>query len=230
MQKQEIIRLESVEKNYSMGDIVVKALDGINLSIKKGDFIAIIGPSGSGKSTMMNMIGALDIPSRGSIFLENKNIAKLHESELAQIRGRKIGFVFQSFNLIPTLTAKENVAMPMLFQGVSKIERLKKAEEILKMVGLGDRMDHLPNELSGGQKQRVAIARSLANNPEVILADEPTGNLDSKTGEEIMNLFIGLNKKDKTIIIVTHNPEIADRAQKVLKMKDGRIENAKHKK
>ena len=230
MQTQEIIKLESIEKDYSIGNTIVKALAGINLSIKKGEFIAIIGPSGSGKSTMMNMIGALDIPTKGRIFLDNKNIAHLTESELAQIRGRKIGFVFQNFNLIPTLTAKENVALPMLFQGAYKEERLKKAGEILEIVGLSDRAEHLPNELSGGERQRVAIARALANNPELILADEPTGNLDSKTGKEIINLFLKLNKKGKTIILVTHNQEIASQAHKILKMKDGRIENAKNKK
>ncbi len=230
MQKQEIIKLESIEKDYSIGNTIVKALAGINLSIKKGEFIAIIGPSGSGKSTIMNMIGALDIPTKGRIFLDNKNIAHLTESELAQIRGRKIGFVFQNFNLIPTLTAKENVALPMLFQGKNKKERLKKSEEILEIVGLSERAEHLPNELSGGERQRVAIARALANNPELILADEPTGNLDSKTGKEIINLFLKLNKKGKTIILVTHNQEIASQAHKILKMKDGRIENAKTRK
>ncbi len=221
----EIIALENVKKEYVIGDSIVKALAGINTRIKQGEFIAIVGPSGSGKSTMMNMIGALDIPTEGKIYLDNRNIAAMHESDLAQIRGKKIGFIFQNFNLIPTLTAKENVALPMLFQGIGKAERLERAEELLNKVGLGNRMEHYPNELSGGQRQRVSIARALANNPEVILADEPTGNLDTKTGEEILNLFLELNKEGTTIIIVTHELSIARKAQKVLKMKDGRFEN-----
>jgi len=220
-EQKEIIRLEKIEKDYEIGEGVVRALAGVSLSVKKGEFIAIIGPSGSGKSTMMNMVGALDIPTEGNIYLDNQNIAHLHESDLAQIRGRKIGFVFQNFNLIPTLTAKENVALPMLFQGIDQEERLAKAEELLKRVGLGDRMEHYPNELSGGQRQRVAIARALANNPEVILADEPTGNLDTKTGEEIMNLFLQLHKEGTTIIVVTHDSNIANHTQKILKMRDG---------
>ena len=224
MMKQEqnsVIRLDKVEKDYQIGESLVRALAGVSLNVQRGEFIAIVGPSGSGKSTMMNMVGALDIPTEGGIYLDNQNIAHLHESDLAQIRGRKIGFVFQSFNLIPTLTAKHNVALPMLFQGVNETERVAKAEELLKRVGLGDRMDHYPNELSGGQRQRVAIARALANNPEVILADEPTGNLDTKTGGEIMNLFMQLHKEGTTIIVVTHDPNIANHAQKILKMKDG---------
>jgi len=216
-----VIRLDKVEKDYQIGESLVRALAGVSLNVQRGEFIAIVGPSGSGKSTMMNMVGALDIPTEGGIYLDNQNIAHLHESDLAQIRGRKIGFVFQSFNLIPTLTAKHNVALPMLFQGVNETERVAKAEELLKRVGLGDRMDHYPNELSGGQRQRVAIARALANNPEVILADEPTGNLDTKTGGEIMNLFMQLHKEGTTIIVVTHDPNIANHAQKILKMKDG---------
>ena len=208
-----------------MGENTVKALDGINVEINNGDFIAIVGPSGSGKSTMMNMVGALDLPSEGEIFIDEKNIAKLHESDLAQIRGKKIGFVFQQFNLIPTLTALENVALPMVFQNVEKLDRINIAGELLKKVGLESRMNHLPSELSGGQKQRVAIARALANNPDVILADEPTGNLDSKSGKEILEMFIQLNKEGKTIIIVTHDLNVASHAKKVLKMRDGRIEN-----
>jgi putative ABC transport system ATP-binding protein len=234
MEKETIIQLDNVCKYYQMGDSLVKALDGVDVKIQKGDFVVIIGPSGSGKSTMMNMVGALDLATIGEIYLDGQDIEHLEESELAQIRGRKIGFVFQTFNLIPTLTALENVTLPMIFQGMKKEERIERAESILKQVGLQDRMTHLPNELSGGQRQRVAIARALANDPEVILADEPTGNLDSKTGEEIMNLFKELNKQGKTIILVTHDLNLVDYAQKVLKMKDGRLEyvqrtNVKHK-
>jgi putative ABC transport system ATP-binding protein len=225
--KKPIIKLENVEKVYHVGESAVNALSGVNVEINKGEFVAIIGPSGSGKSTMMNMVGALDVPSLGKVLLDGTDISKLHESELAQIRGKKIGFVFQTFHLIPTLTAKENVALPMMFQMVDSERRIKKAEEILKKVGLGNRMEHLPNELSGGQKQRIAIARALVNNPEVILADEPTGNLDSKTGKEIMDIFNNLNKEGRTIIIVTHDKDIARKASKVLKIVDGRIYNGK---
>jgi putative ABC transport system ATP-binding protein len=222
--EEEIIRLENVCKHYKMGDSVVKALDGVDVKINKGDFVVIIGPSGSGKSTMMNMVGALDLSTEGEIYLEGQDIEHLEESELAQIRGSKIGFVFQTFNLIPTLTAIENIALPMVFHGVEKEERIERAEKILAMVGLTDRKNHFPNELSGGQRQRVAIGRSLANNPDVILADEPTGNLDSKTGLEIMELFKELNKKGKTIILVTHDLNMVGYAQKVLKMRDGKLE------
>jgi len=219
-----IIELKNLSKHYEMGENIVKALDGIDVKIKKGDFIAIVGPSGSGKSTMMNMIGALDLATKGEIFLEDENIENLEESELAQIRGRKIGFVFQTFNLIPTLTALENVMLPMTFQEVDREEKLERAEKILKKVGLEHRKNHFPNELSGGEMQRVAIARALANNPEVILADEPTGNLDSKTGKEIMKIFTDLNKKGKTIILVTHDLDLTKYATKVLKLRDGKIE------
>ena len=220
---QEIIRLNNVHKDYFMGGSVIRALDGVSTSIKKGDFVAIMGPSGSGKSTMMNMVGALDLATKGEIFLDGKDIEHLSESELAQIRGKKIGFVFQTFNLIPTMTALENVMLPMFFQGVSQDERRERAEKLMKKVNLFDRMEHLPSELSGGQRQRVAIARALANDPEVILADEPTGNLDSKTGREILEMFVKLNKEGKTIIIVTHDMEVAGHARKILKMKDGKL-------
>jgi len=223
MKQENIIQLKNVCKNYQMGDSIVKAVCDASLEIKKGDFVAIIGPSGSGKSTMMNLVGALDISTRGDIYLDNLNIEHLHESDLAQIRGRKIGFVFQTFNLIPTLTALENVMLPMIFQNVSRNERLEKATELLKKVKLSHRINHLPSELSGGERQRVAIARALANNPEVILADEPTGNLDSKTGEEIIKMFIQLNKEGRTIIVVTHDLEIAKHASHVIKLKDGII-------
>jgi len=218
-----IIQLKDISKTYKMGDSEVHALQDVDLKIGRGDFLAIVGPSGSGKSTMMNLVGALDFASKGDIFLDEQNIEHMEESDLANVRGRKIGFVFQTFNLIPTLTAIENIAIPMIFQEINKEERVKKAEEILSQVKLTHRMNHFPNELSGGERQRVAIGRALANDPEVILADEPTGNLDSKTGHEIMNLFSELNKKGKTIIIVTHDVDLKKYAQKVLKIKDGRI-------
>ena len=219
-----IIELKNLAKHYEMGENIVKALDGIDVKVKKGDFIAIVGPSGSGKSTMMNMIGALDLATEGEIFLDDEDIENLEESELAQIRGRKIGFVFQTFNLIPTLTAMENVMLPMTFQGLGREEKLERAEKILKKVGLEHRKNHFPNELSGGEMQRVAISRALANDPEVILADEPTGNLDTKTGKEIMKIFTDLNKRGKTIIFVTHDLDLTKYATKVLKLRDGKID------
>ena len=221
---QEIIKLQNVHKEYEMGNTKIHAVEDISLNIKQGDFIAIVGPSGSGKSTMMNLVGALDLATQGNIFLDGLNIEHLEESELAQIRGKKIGFVFQTFNLIPTQTALENVALPMLFQEIPREERIEKAKELLEKVKLSHRINHLPNELSGGERQRVAIARALANDPEVLLADEPTGNLDSKTGEEIINLFGKLNKEGKTIIMVTHDLDLAKKhANKIIKLKDGRI-------
>lgn len=221
----EIINLKGVAKHYKMGENIVKALDGIDIKINKGDFVAIMGPSGSGKSTGMNLVGSLDLPTKGAIYLDGKDISNMHESDLAQIRGRKIGFIFQSFNLIPNLTAKENIMLPMLFQNVDKLDREKRAEELLKLVDLTDREDHYPNQLSGGQQQRVAIARSLANDPEVILADEPTGNLDTKTGENVMKFLNKLNNEGKTIIMVTHDPDKAQRhARIVYWLKDGKIE------
>jgi len=225
--KQNIIELKNVAKHYEMGHDLVKALDGIDVKINQGDFVAIVGPSGSGKSTMMNMVGALDLPTKGVVYLDGEDITCFEESHLAQIRGNKIGFVFQTFNLIPTLTAAENIALPMIFQGIGKEERVERVEKILKDVNLIHRKNHLPSELSGGERQRVAIGRALANNPEVILADEPTGNLDSKTGLEIMNLFKQLNKKGKTIILVTHDLNLIKYASKVLKIRDGKLENRK---
>lgn len=223
-EKDNIIQLKNVCKYYEMGDSKIEAACHINLDIKKGDFIVIAGPSGSGKSTMMNLIGALDLATEGDIFLDNLDIEHLSESELAQIRGRKIGFIFQTFNLVPTLTALENVMLPMIFQGVSRAAREEKAKKLLEKMGLGKRLKHLPNELSGGERQRVAIARALANDPEVILADEPTGNLDSKRSEELAQLFLKLNKEEgKTIILVTHNLELAKHAHKIYHLKDGRI-------
>jgi putative ABC transport system ATP-binding protein len=219
-----IIELKDVWKIYQMGDVQVVALSGLNLAVKKGEFVSIMGPSGSGKSTAMNMVGCLDIPSKGSIFLDGKDISKLRESDLAQIRGRKIGFIFQQFNLIPTLTALENVMLPMIFQNIPKDERVEKAKKLLQLVDLGERMDHKPNELSGGQQQRVAIARSLSNSPEVILADEPTGNLDSKTGSTVMDFLRKLHEDEgKTIIMVTHDEDVAKNADRIEYLKDGKI-------
>ena len=228
--KNRVIELKNVSKHYFMGDNVVKAIDGVDIIIERGDFVAIMGPSGSGKSTGMNLTGSLDLATHGEIFLDGQYIEHLEESELAQIRGKKIGFIFQQFNLIPNLTAKGNVMLPMLFQGIEREQREERAEKLLQMVDLGDRMDHYPNQLSGGQQQRVAIARSLANDPEVILADEPTGNIDSKTETKIMDFLIKLNKEGKTIIIVTHAPEIAEKyARTVYWLKDGKIEKVTRK-
>ena len=222
--KKTLIKLENVWKIYKMGDVNVNALQGMSLDVNEGEFFAIIGPSGSGKSTAVNMIGCLDVPTKGRIFLENHDISKLSESELAQIRGRKIGFIFQQFNLVQTLTAIENVMLPMIFQGIPEAARLKKAKELLELVELGDRMEHRPSELSGGQQQRVAIARSLANNPEVILADEPTGNLDSKTGANVLDFLEKLHRKErKTIIMVTHDQNLARVAERTEFLKDGKI-------
>lgn len=229
--KEPLIRLENVTKHYRMGESVVKAVDGISIDIFKGEFVAIMGPSGSGKSTAMNLVGSLDLATKGKIYLNGQDIEKFAESELAQLRGKKIGFIFQSFNLIPNLTAKENIMLPMIFQGVPLENRERKATELLKMVELDNREDHYPNQLSGGQQQRVAIARALANNPEIILADEPTGNLDTKTGEHVMRLLSKLNSEGKTIILITHAPEIATKhANKVYWLKDGKIEKITSKK
>ena len=205
----QIIKLQDVWKTYKMGNIEVNALQGLELDVKEGEFLAIMGPSGSGKSTAVNMIGCLDVPTKGKITLEQHDISKLSESELAQIRGRKIGFIFQQFNLIPTLTALENVMLPMIFQGVDEEKRKERAAMLLGLVELGDRTNHKPTELSGGQQQRVAIARALANNPDVIIADEPTGNLDSKTGAIVLDFLQKLHKKEqKTIVMVTHDASL----------------------
>ena len=221
-----IIELKGVWKTYWMGDNAVHALRGVDLEVHKGEFLAIMGPSGSGKSTCMNMVGALDIPTKGKVYLEGKDISKMSESKLAQIRGRTIGFIFQQFNLINTLTAAENVTLPLLFQGVPNEERMKRAKEVLTMVDLADRMDHRPNELSGGQQQRVAIARALATQPDIILADEPTGNLDSKTGSTVMDFLKKLHKeKGTTIIMVTHDKSTAKHADRVEVLRDGQLEN-----
>jgi len=221
--KQDIIRLEKVHRDYIMGNTRIHAVEDINLDIHRGEFVAIVGPSGSGKSTMMNLVGALDFATTGDIYLDNVDIEHLHESDLAQLRGSKIGFIFQTFNLIPTLTALENVMLPMVFQGIEKEERIERATKILNRLNMSPRLNHLPGELSGGERQRVAIARALANDPEVILADEPTGNLDSKTGEEVVKIFEELNKEGKTIIMVTHDLSMAKHADKVYRLKDGMI-------
>ena len=218
-----IINLKDVWKIYKMGKVEVPALRGLNLSIDKGEFVSIMGPSGSGKSTAMNMIGCLDIPTRGHIHLDGKDISKLSESNLAQIRGKKIGFIFQQFNLLNSLTAIENVMLPMTFQGLSEAIRKERAKKLLAMVDLKKRLNHRPTEMSGGQQQRVAIARALANNPEVILADEPTGNLDSKTGSSVIEFLKKLNKEGKTIVLVTHDPNLAKHAKRSEYLKDGQI-------
>jgi len=219
-----IIKLENVWKIYQMGEVQVEALRGLNLSIRKGEFLSVMGPSGSGKSTAVNMIGALDTPSRGRVFLKEHDISHLSESELAQIRGKIIGFIFQQFNLINTLSALENVMLPMMFQEVDREKRINRAKDLLKKVELGDRIYHRPSELSGGQQQRVAIARSLANDPEVILADEPTGNLDSQTGHNVIDFLKKMHKEEgKTIVMVTHDAYVSKAAQRVEYLKDGKI-------
>ncbi|MEK6924892.1 MAG: ABC transporter ATP-binding protein [Nanoarchaeota archaeon] len=226
-----LITLEGVTKYYHMGDSVVKAVDGIDVVVEKGDFVAIMGPSGSGKSTAMNLVGSLDLATNGRILLDGVDIEKFEESELAQVRGKKIGFIFQSFNLIPNLTAKENVMLPMLFQKVPLEEREARGRQLLRLVELDTRMDHYPNQLSGGQQQRVAIARALANDPEIILADEPTGNLDTRTGEHVMDMLTKLNNQGKTIILITHSPEVAmDHAKRIYWLKDGKVEKVTIKK
>ncbi|HSU72671.1 MAG TPA: ABC transporter ATP-binding protein [Candidatus Binatia bacterium] len=223
MKRKVVIELKDVWKTYHMGDVRVHALQGLNLDILEGEFVSIVGPSGSGKSTSMNMIGCLDIPTKGHIYLYGKDIAHLRESDLAQVRGRRIGFVFQKFNLIPTLTAWENVALPMMFQNVTREDAEKRARELLAKVGLADRVNHRPNEMSGGQQQRVSIARALANNPDIILADEPTGNLDSASGELVLKMLTQLHREGKTLILVTHEMELADQAQRKCLLKDGKV-------
>jgi len=221
-----IIKLDKVWKIYDMGSSKIYANKDISLEIKKGEFVYVVGKSGSGKSTLLNMIGSLDYPSRGKIFLDNKNIAEFSESDLAQLRGSKIGFVFQSFNLISSMTALENVMLPMTFQNKNNEEKIKRAKELLDMVDMGHRYNNLPGELSGGERQRVAVARSLSNDPEVIIADEPTGNLDSKTGKIVMKMFEKINREDKkTIIIVTHDTDLVKRKShhKVYKISDGEL-------
>jgi len=224
MVKKPLIRLENVWKIYQLGKVELTVLKGVNLEIAPGSFVSILGPSGSGKSTLLNIIGLLDIPTKGKVFLEGLDTLKFSEDKRAQIRGQKIGFIFQQFNLLSHLTALGNVAMPMIFQGVSEKERKERAGSLISSVGLKERILHRPTELSGGEQQRIAIARSLANNPEVVIADEPTGNLDSVTGKKIMEILIKLHKEEnKTIIVVTHDPHIADYSEKIINLKDGRV-------
>lgn len=218
------ILLSNVTKVYQLGGETVHALAGLTLRISPGEFTAVMGPSGSGKSTLMNILGCLDRPTRGSYMLDNQEVATLSDDELAITRNQKIGFVFQSFNLLPRMSTLENVALPMVYAGVEKKERLARSAQVLAMVGLQERMNHRPNELSGGQRQRVAIARSLVNDPTIIMADEPTGNLDTKSGDEVMAIFSELNAQGRTIILVTHEPEIAEYAKRVVYVRDGLIE------
>jgi putative ABC transport system ATP-binding protein len=221
----EVIRIENLTRFYTIGEETVRALNGINLSIQKNEYVALMGPSGSGKSTLMNIIGCLDTPTSGEYFLNGPNVAQLSDSELAAIRNKEIGFVFQTFNLLPRLTALQNVALPLVYAGIPESERLKKAKEVLEQVGLGDRIKHRPNELSGGQRQRVAVARALVNHPSIILADEPTGNLDTKTSEEIMQLLDIIHQAGNTIVLVTHEEDIALHAKRVVRMRDGIVES-----
>jgi len=220
-----LITIRDLSKTYIMGPNQVRALQSVSLDIQKNEYVALMGPSGSGKSTLMNLLGCLDSPSSGSYMLNGKNVANMMDEELAVIRNKEIGFVFQTFNLLPRLTALENVALPLVYAGFTRNSRIQKASDILKAVGLGDRMDHRPNELSGGQRQRVAVARALINNPSIILADEPTGNLDSKTSHEIMELFQEIHRQGNTVILVTHEADIAAHAHRIVKMKDGNIES-----
>ncbi len=220
-----IIELKEIKKHYQMGTQEVRALDGVSLTIKKNEYVAIMGPSGSGKSTMMNVIGCLDTPTSGDYILNGTNVSHLSDDELAVVRNREIGFIFQTFNLLPRSNCLANVELPLIYAGIKSSERKEMAAEALRKVGLGDRMDHKPNELSGGQRQRVAIARALVNRPSILLADEPTGNLDSKTGVEIMNLFEELYSQGNTIILVTHETDIASHARRIVQLKDGLVES-----
>jgi len=220
-----MISVKHLNKTYIMGTQKVEALKDVSLSISENEYVALMGPSGSGKSTLMNLLGCLDTPTKGAYSLNGIEVSTLDDAELAEVRNRQIGFVFQTFNLLPRLSALENVALPLIYAGIPKAKRLAKAQEVLESVGLGDRVDHKPNELSGGQRQRVAVARALVNDPAIILADEPTGNLDTKTSYEIMALFEDLHKNGNTIIIVTHEPDIAEHALRVVRLRDGLVES-----
>lgn len=223
--REEIISIEDIRKTYEVGTQEVHALAGVNLKIWRNDYVAIMGPSGSGKSTLMNILGCLDTPTSGRYVLNGTDVSRMDEDELAEVRNKEIGFVFQTFNLLPRYTALENVAVPLVYAGVSKSKRLYRADEALQSVGLGDRMEHKPNEMSGGQRQRVAVARALINNPSIILADEPTGNLDTKTSIDIMHLFERIYGAGNTVIVVTHEEDIARHARRIVRLRDGVIES-----
>ncbi len=220
-----VIKIRNITRDFPLGNEVVKVLKGIDLDIERGEYVALMGPSGSGKSTLMNLLGCLDTPTSGSYELNGKDVSNMTDDELAEIRNKEIGFVFQTFNLLPRTTALENVALPMIYAGASKSERTERAKQVLTDVGLADRMDHKPNQLSGGQRQRVAVGRALVNHPSIILADEPTGNLDSKTSEEIMKLFGDIHKAGNTVILVTHEEEIAENAHRIIRLRDGVVES-----
>ncbi len=220
-----VITLKDIKRHYKMGTELIKALQSVSLDIKKGEYVALMGPSGSGKSTLMNIIGCLDTPSGGEYWLSGINVSKMNEDELAETRNKEIGFIFQTFNLLPRSTALQNVELPLVYAGFRKAERAEKAKKSLEDVGLGDRITHKPNELSGGQRQRVAVARALVNNPSIILADEPTGNLDTKTSYEIMGLFEEIHQKGNTIIVVTHEEDIARHAHRIIRLRDGLVES-----
>jgi putative ABC transport system ATP-binding protein len=220
-----LISIKKLTRDFQLGNETINVLKGIDLQINKGEYVALMGPSGSGKSTLMNLLGCLDTPTSGTYILNGNDVSKMHDDDLAEIRNKEIGFVFQTFNLLPRTTALDNVALPMIYAGYSKSERNERATEVLTQVNLSDRMDHQPNQLSGGQRQRVAIARALVNKPSIILADEPTGNLDSKTSIEIMNLFNDIHKNGNTVIVVTHEEDIAKYAHRVIRLKDGIIES-----
>ncbi len=220
-----LIQARNLRKTYHVGDQVVHALDGLDLDIHANEYVALMGPSGSGKSTLMNMLGCLDSPTSGSYVLNGQDVSRLEDDALADIRNREIGFVFQTFNLLPRYTAQENVALPMIYAGIGKADRMKRAKEVLAQVGLADRMDHRPNELSGGQRQRVAVARALVMRPSIILADEPTGNLDTATSLEVMELFADIQKAGNTVILVTHEEDIAACAERTVRLRDGRVES-----
>jgi len=218
-----IIEISNLKRDFALGNQIVKVLKGIDLNVNKNEYVALMGPSGSGKSTLMNLIGCLDTPTSGKYVLNNKDVSELTDDELAEIRNQEIGFVFQTFNLLPRSTALDNVSLPLVYAGLDKSSRDRRATEVLTQVGLSDRMDHRPNQLSGGQRQRVAVARALVNNPSIILADEPTGNLDSKTSVEIMKLFEEIHRNGNTIIVVTHEEEIAEHAERIIRLTDGMI-------
>ncbi|MBZ4033206.1 ABC transporter ATP-binding protein [Flavobacterium sp. 17A] len=220
-----LIKITDIKRNFVLGNEIVYVLKGINLEIKKGEYVALMGPSGSGKSTLMNLLGCLDTPTSGRYVLNGKDVSQMKDDELAEIRNKEIGFVFQTFNLLPRTTALDNVALPMIYAGYGKSDRIARATEVLQQVNLADRMDHQPNQLSGGQRQRVAVARALVNKPSIILADEPTGNLDSKTSVEIMKLFGDIHAQGNTVILVTHEEDIAAYAHRVIRLRDGLIES-----